>query len=259
MKIIYRLFIVFFCVSNAVLAADFDATVGLSPRLQLSLPVSGVVKTVNVSAGQRVTKGDEMLALDPVPFHAAKTYAQSSLTIQQSLLSESLRDLKQQQELYERTVLATVELENAELRVKRDKAAVENARAQLAEADYELAYSRLLAPFDALILSVEVNPGQSINNALQSKTLVTLVRQGYYVAEFYVPVDSLDKFKVGQTVTVTLEGKPNPGVVSSISYEPLQASGDNAKLNAGLFMIQAGFTAVDNAMHIGRKAKVHID
>jgi multidrug resistance efflux pump len=139
------------------------------------------------------------------------------------------------------------------------QAKVDEIRAQLAEADYELAYSRLLAPFDALILSVEVNPGQSINNALQSKTLVTLVRQGYYVAEFYVPVDSLDKFKVGQTVTVTLEGKPNPGVVSSISYEPLQASGDNAKLNAGLFMIQAGFTAVDNAMHIGRKAKVHID
>jgi RND family efflux transporter MFP subunit len=256
MKIIYWLLLfVFSTVSNIVQAADFDASVDLSPRLQLSLPVSGVVKTVNVTAGQRVAEGVEMLALDPAPFNAAKTYAQSHLTIQQSLLSESLRDLKQQQELYERTVLATVELENAELRVKRDKASVETAKAELAEADYELAYSRLIAPFDALILSVEVNPGQSINNALQSKTLVTLVRQNHYQAKFYVPLETLEKLQIGQMVTVNMDANSYQGIISSISYEPLQSSSDKTSR----YLIQAGFTAEKKFMPIGEKVKVHID
>jgi RND family efflux transporter MFP subunit len=256
MKIIYWfLLFIFSTASNIVQAADFDATITLPPRLELSLPVSGVVKTVNVTAGQRVTRGDELLALDPVPFNAAKTYAQSRLTIQQSLLTESQRDLKQQQELYERTVLATVELENAELRVKRDKASVETAKAELAEAVYELDYSRLVAPFDALILSVEVNPGQSINNALQSKTLITLVRQNYYQANFYVKAEALDTLQVGQPVTVNAEGENYKAVISSISYEPMQSSGGNS----GMYMVLAGFTTEKKTIPIGVKATVHID
>jgi RND family efflux transporter MFP subunit len=255
MKIIYWLFIVISGISNIAQAADFDATVDFSPRLELSLPVSGMVKTVNVTAGQRVVKGEELLSLDPVPFKAAMTYAQSRLTIQQTLLSESLRDLKQQQELYERTVLATVELENAELRVKRDKASVENAQSQLDEAVYELTYSKIVAPFDALILSVEVNPGQSINNALQSKTLISLVRQNHYQARFYASAEALEKIKIGQTATVTTEGEGYQAVISSISYEPLQRSGDDGSR----YMIQAGFTSEKKSMPPGVNARVHVD
>jgi len=236
-------------------AADFAATIDLSPRFVLSLPVSGVVKVVNVSAGQRVAQGEQLLALDPDPFTVAKKLALSQVNVAQIALKESLRDLAHQQELFDRTVLAAVDLENAQLRAKHDKAQLENAQAKLAEADYALSYSKLVAPFDALILSVEVNPGQSISNVLQSKTLVTLVKQGLYQASFYVPGKALEKLAVGQSVTVNIESKAYPGEISTISYEPVQASGDNA----GLFIIRTSFTAMDKAMFIGRKAEVHIE
>lgn len=256
MKTIYCSLLIVICgACGATYAADYDATITLSPRLELSLPVSGVVKTVNVTAGQRVSKGDELLALDPIPFNAARTYAQSRVTVQQTLLVESLRDLKQQQELFDRTVLASVELENAQLRVKRDQAILENAQAQLAEADYALSYSRLTAPFDALILSVQVNPGLAINNALQNKTLVTLARQGHFQAGFYVPVELLEKISSGRLVTVDVGGERYQGTVSSISYEPQQGNGDETSR----YMIQAGFTSVNKSMSIGHKAKVHLD
>ena len=178
MKIIYCWFIFFLSqVWSIAYSVEFDAIIDLSPRMEFSLPVSGVINKVNVTTGQRVHKGDEMLSLDPVPFIAAKARAQSGIEVQKASLVESQRDLKNQRELYDRTVLATVELENAELRVKRDQALLENAKAQLAEADYAVAYSKLNAPFDALIVAVEVNEGQSISSALQSKTLITLVKQ----------------------------------------------------------------------------------
>jgi multidrug efflux system membrane fusion protein len=221
----------------------------------LSLPVSGVVDVVNVRAGQRVAQGEQLLALDPEPFIAAKKLAQSQVSVAQIASKESIRDLDHQQELFDRTVLAAVDLENAQLRAKHDKALLETAQAKLVEADYALSYSKLVAPFDALILSVEANPGQSISNVLQSKTLITLVKQGHYRASFYVPGEALEEFTIGQSVTVNIDSKAYSGEVSNIGYEPVQASGDNA----GLFMIQASFTAVDKAMFIGRKAKVHID
>jgi len=256
MKTAYWLpFFIYISLSNAVHAADFSATVDLSPRFVLSLPVSGVVDVVNVRAGQRVAQGEQLLALDPAPFIVAKKLAQSQVSVAQIASKESFRDLAHQQELFDRTVLAAVELENAQLRAKHDKALLENAQAKLAEADYALSYSKLVAPFDAVILGVDVNPGQSISNALQSRDLITLVKQGHYQASFYVAGEALEKLTIGQSVTVTTESKAYQGEISNIGYESVQTSGDNT----GQFMIKASFTAEDKAMFIGRKAKVHID
>lgn len=257
MKIIDRPAYLLFATLTAFAAhaADFDATVDFSSRFELSLPVSGQVQTVKVTAGQAVAQGDEMLVLDPAPFKAARAHAQSRVNLRQTILSESQRDLKQQQELYDRTVLATVELENAQLREKRDRAALEEAQAELADAEYELAYSRLIAPFSALVLSVETNPGQSISNALQSRTLLTLVRQGLYQAVFYVPAAALENLTIGQKATVNLQARAYPGTISGISYEPQPVTDERA----GLYKIQAEFTSQDKTILIGRKAKVHID
>jgi RND family efflux transporter MFP subunit len=256
MKMIFRLLLVVYCcIGTNGYAADYDAVIDLSPRHELSLPVSGIITSLNVTAGQRVSRGDELLALDPVPFQAARTYAQSRVTVQQTLVTESQRDLQQQQELYDRTVLARVELENAELRVKRDVAVLENAQAQLAEADYGLKYSKLIAPFDALVLSVLVNQGQSINNALQSKTLITLARQDHYQAIFYVPAEELEKFSIGQAVTVNSDGKKYPAKISSISYQPLKKDTIAEKT----FTIACGFVVRGQALAVGTSASVNLD
>lgn len=256
MKTFYRLILLLtFSISSITYAANFEAVIDLSSRHELSLPVSGVIKTLNVTAGQRVNKGDEMLSLDPVPFSAAKTYAQSRVTVQQTLLTESQRDLHQQKELYDRTVLAMVDLENAELKVKRDKAVLENAKAQLSEAEYALSYSKLIAPFDAIVLSVDVNQGQAINNALQSKTIITLVKQNYYQAQFYVSADGLEKLTVNQAVTVSSRGKQYVGKISRINYQAMSQD----KFKDKPFMVTAAFRVQHRSLKIGEAASVSVD
>lgn len=239
--------------SSVTFAADYAANVSLSSKVELSLPVSGVVKTLKVRAGQQVSKGDELLSLDPVPFTAAKAHAQSRLTVQKTLLTASQRDLEQQRELYDRTVLASVELENAELREQRDRANLEAAKAQLAVADYRLSYSKLYAPYDAIILSVDVNQGQSINNTLHSQSLISLARRGHYLASFTVPMSELDKLRVDQPVTIKVAGKTYQGKVSSIDYR-IADSGEGRGM-----AVTAGFMTEDAMMLVGQKARVHIE
>jgi len=243
------------CLSATAYAEGYDASIDFPPVHELSLPVSGVIKALHVTSGQRLSKGDEMLALDPVPFDAARSYAKSRVTVQQTLLTESERDLQQQQELYDRTLLARVDLENAELRVKRDRALLENAQAQLANAEYELAYSKLISPFDALVTSVHVNQRQSINNSLQSKKLISLVEQGKYLAKFYVSADELGKFSIGQGATINSRSKDYPGKVSSIVYSAIDQTSNEEKP----YLITAVFTTQDQRMPVGQRASVHID
>lgn len=239
---------------NPVFAAEYDALIDLPRGVALSLPVSGMIKTLNVVAGQRVAQSELMLLLDQTPFTAARDFAESGVTVQQTILQESLRDFNNQQELFDRTVLSSVELEDAELRVKRDKAHLKNAQAQLDVANYELSYSQLTAPFDALILSTHVNQGQSVNNAVTSKTLVTLVARGYYLARFKVAVAAFDALQIDQSVTVRSQGEAYQGKIRGIMIEPVKAGAENNRQ----YIIEAGFASDKKLLPVGSKATVEI-
>lgn len=254
MKVIYGMtLLVSLLASSVVSAADYEGRVSLSPELELSLPVSGLVETLEVSAGQQVSKGDELLSLDQAPFTTAKTRAQSRLTVQKTLLTQSQRDLEQQKELYDRTVLATVELEDAELREKRNRANVADAQAQLATANYMLSHSKLEAPFDAIIMSINVNQGQYVNNSLQGMTLISVARQGHYQTRFDVPLAKLDTIKIDQPVTIKVAGKDYPGKVSSIDFRAVDGSEGNG------VAVAAEFIAKDAMVLIGQRASVDIE
>ena len=56
--------------AHTVVAADVPVVLYWSQRVELSPPVSGIVQTVNVEAGQQVKKGQVLLSLDNVAFQA---------------------------------------------------------------------------------------------------------------------------------------------------------------------------------------------
>lgn len=245
------------CLCINVYAEEFDAVIDYSPRVELSLPVSGIVDKVTVSAGQQVKKGEIMISLDQAPFKADRELMQSHVTFQQARLTESTRDLKHQQELYDRTVLSSVELENAELRVKRDSALLASARARFARADYDFSVSQLRAPFDASVMTVSVNEGQAINNAFQSKTLISLVRQGYYVARFNAAAGQLEKLKIGMPVKVVTSDARYPAKISAVVYQ--RVNKDTGINNEATYSVEAGFLTEGDSMPVGKKASVVIE
>ncbi len=251
----YLLIVTLLVSCKNIYAAEYDSEITLPRGIELSLPVSGVIKTLDVVAGQRVDEGDVMLMLDQTPFEAAKVYAESLVAVQQTLLQESLRDLNNEQELYDRTVLASVQLENAELKVKRDKANLKNAEAQLDVTNYELSYSKLTAPFSSLILSVHVNQGQSVNNSIESKILITLVRRGHYLASFTILADAFDEIQIDQPVTVRSQDESYQGKISGILIEPAKAGGEHNTL----FRVEASFVSDEKLLLIGKKVSVEIN
>lgn len=231
-------------------AINFDAVIDLPPRIELSMPVSGIVNKVAVSAGRHVRKDELLVALVEAPFRAEVDLMQSRVDLQQAKLDEAVRDLRHQQEMYDRTVLSTVDLENAQLRVKREKATLAGARAELALANISYRNSRLTAPFDALVLSVDVNEGQALNNTMQSKSLVSLVMLHRFDARFNVTAEQLDGLEVGKPAKVIIGKKQHPAEITAIFH---------GSAGSGAYMVTAGFTADGNMVTVGKKAVVVIE
>jgi RND family efflux transporter MFP subunit len=235
-----------------VVAASFDATVSFARRVELGLPVSGVVATVGAHTGARVTKGQLLVALDETPFQAAVEQARGALARASADRDEAVRDHKTMKEIYDRQLASTVELDNARLKIQRTEGALAQARAALKQAQVDLARSRITAPFDALVLDMRVHVGSSVVSTVESRPVVVLAAQGEYLAAARVPAAAVDTLTAGQGASVTVAGKAYAGRVQTVGLEPV---GDKSG-GEPLYPVTVAFDAPDVVLRAGQSARI---
>ena len=203
-------------------AADVPATLQWSQRVELSTPVSGVVKAVNVEVGDLVKKGQVLLSLDSTTYRASVAEIQSEITRLDAEAEEAKRDLDRVQELYERTIVSTTDLDQAKLRRIKSLSMLAEARARLRQDQKALEETSLRAPFDAVVILRQAEPGLSVASGLQPQMLLTLARSGEMIARMHLPSPQIDNLKTGQTVTVSVAGTSYTGKIKTLGLEPIQ-------------------------------------
>lgn len=207
---------------NILWAADIQATLQWSQRVELSAPVSGVVQSVMVGVGERVKKGQVLLSLDSTPYQAKVTGNQSEITRLTAEMEEAKRDLERIQGLYERTVVSTTDLDQARLRWVNSQSLLAEARSRLRLNRKSLEDSSIRAPFDAIVVQRQAEPGMSVAAGLQPQTLLTLARSGEMIARSYLPSSQMDKLKTGQKVEINIAGARYAGSIKTLGLEPVK-------------------------------------
>lgn len=208
----------------AVLAAPPACAEGLegvldwSQRVELSLPVSGVVARVLVQPGQEVRQGESLLVLDPVLFQARVAEARAELDRFTEDEAEARRELARVQELYARTVSSTTELDAAQLRHARARAGLAAAQARVERTRRLLADSELRAPFDALVLERHVEPGMAVAAQCQPATLLTVARADEMLAVASLPAAQALGLRLGDSARVSLGGTELAGVIKALRF-----------------------------------------
>lgn len=201
-------------------AEDVPGTLQWARRVELTTPVSGQVMEVPVQANDRVRKGQVLLRLDPRGFQAQVERAQASLDRAIPAYEEARREMERAQELYDRTVLSNHELELARIALAQADAERRAAQAALTQAQLDLEYSVIRAPFDGIVVQRNAEIGQTVVARLQPPVLLVLAEAGRMVVRMDVNRVQLSKLALGQAVSVTVEGKQYEGVVTNIALEP---------------------------------------
>lgn len=143
-------------------------------KVELTTRVSGVVDEVLVKPGQRVKKGAVLLRLDKTVLQARFDEATAEHARAQADEADAKRDLDRAEELYNRTVSSTTELDAATLRHVRAQAAVSVAQARRTIAQKNLSDAELKAPFAGVVSAVPGAPGTVVAADCQPKPLVIL-------------------------------------------------------------------------------------
>lgn len=213
---------ILFLLPQTVLAADAPAILQWSHRVELSVPVSGVVQSVNTNVGEQVKKGQVLLAMDSAIYRARVAENQAAITRLTAEAAEAKRDFERVQELHARTVVATAELDQAKLRLTRTEAMLAEAQASLRQQQKMLDDTLVRAPFDAVVVMRQAEPGMSVAAGLQPQILLVLARAGEMLARLHLPAAQIETLKVGQLVTVVVAGQNYDGKIRALGLEPVR-------------------------------------
>lgn len=197
-------------------AAELPTRLDWSGRVDLAVPVAGVVQIVEVRPGQVVKKDALLAALDLTPYKAGVAEARADLDRLSEEDADARRDLDRVKELYARTVASTTELDAANLRMARASSGLASAQARVERARWQLAVAELRAPFDLQVLSRQAEPGLVVANQCQPTVLFSVARADQLLARVELDAGQAAALTIGAGVELLANGREHKAHIQSL-------------------------------------------
>jgi HlyD family secretion protein len=250
--------------AEAIKTRDLEAIVSASGKIQpkrlvnISADTSGRVVDLAVNEGDRIKKGQFLLQIDPKSLRtrvdsgaASLQAAEGSLDqLRQSVetaraqLDQAQKTAARQKDLWNQQLTTRESLEKADNDVvvaisavhEREKtvtsqaARIDQERAGLESARYDLSKVRIESPIDGIVTRRNIQEGETavigtMNNA--GTVLLTLADMSVIQAEVEVDETNIPNVSLGQTAKVTIDALPDrtfKGHVSEIGNSPIQST-----------------------------------
>lgn len=213
-------------------AGQAEGTVEWVQRVELGMPVSGVIAEVHVVPGQTVAAGDPLVSLDRREFVARRDRRRAEHRHAEVLLDEARREDERAAEMYDRTVLSDYERNQARIALAAAQAQLAQAADELSLATLALERSRIRAPFDARVLWVDAAPGQAVVSELASRPLVIIADDSRMRVRFAVTAEDMAVLQPGERIVVRRDDRQLQAQVDFVGYEPLDGTGAGVRYPA---------------------------
>ena len=216
------LFIGYFVTSITWAQVTTEGSIDFHKRVELKSLVKGTVSAIHAEVGQRIVAGAVVVELDPTSQQAKLTIADAQVKQRQIELDVAEAFFERQNELFDRGSLSLTMYDEAQNAVLVARAKMAEARARHALARHQLVLTKLRAPFDAIVLSVNVHSDSRVHPDWQvNRSLAVLASDGDYVARFEVPVSERKRLVSAGKANISVEGKVYPAMVTVPSLDPV--------------------------------------
>ena len=126
--------------------------------------VNGLIDAVHYTEGQRVSKGDPLVDIDPRPYHAMLLQAQGALERDQNVLAQAQMDLERYRAAWARNAIAKQILDDQEKLVLQDEGTVKNDQGTVQYDQIQVDYCHITAPIAGRVGLRLVDPGNVVQS-----------------------------------------------------------------------------------------------
>jgi HlyD family secretion protein len=201
-----------------------NGTIAARVTVQVGSQVSGRIQTLLVDFNSEVKHGQVLAKLDAELFRAAVEQARANLAAAEGTLVKARAQADNATKVLSRTralvahdLVAGADLDKAEADAASGagdtaaaRGAVEQARAALRQAQTNLGYTTIVSPVDGVVISRNVDVGQTVAASLQAPTLFTIAQDlARMQVHTNVPEADVGKLRAGMKVTFTVDAFPD--------------------------------------------------
>lgn len=204
--------------------ASANGTLNPVMLVNVGTQVSGTVRKWHADFNDRVTAGQVLLELDPALYQAQARQSEASLASAQSQLKLAEANLVRNRELFRQEYVSRQELDTSIQASEAARALVAQVRAQVDKDRTNLAYTVIRSPVGGVVVSREVDIGQTVAASFQTPTLFKIARDlsEMQIDSSYAEAD-IGNLRVGQSVVFRVDAFPNRsfnGLVRQVRLNP---------------------------------------
>lgn len=180
--------------------------------------VAARVVRVLVHPGQKVSKGDPVVLLDPTDFSLQRGEAQAEVARIQALIQNQQRVVERNQALVKRNFISQNALEDATTQLAALKQQLAGARSRLASIEHTGSKARVLSPLDGTVEKQIVSPGDFVN---VGDPLIQIISNQRLRAHLPFPESIAARLKPGLKVRLSTPTSPEEVTSTIRELKPL--------------------------------------
>jgi HlyD family secretion protein len=224
--------------TDAISRGDIEALVIASGTLNpvdvvdVSTQVSGRLAKVLVDFNSKVKAGQLVAEIDQSSFltrldqnQANYRSAQAALDGTRVTMESTKKKFERAQSLFEKNLISFEEKENSETQylsaeadLKSSEARLEQARSQLDSSKVDLSYTVIRSPIDGIVISRNVNVGQTVAASFQAPILFQIANDlSKMRVECSIDEADIGKVQEGQEARFSVDAFPNDNFIGKVS------------------------------------------
>ncbi len=236
--------------TDIVTTVTATGTIEPVTSVEVGTQVSGIISNIYVDYNSIVKAGQVIAELDRINLISELNSAQATLASAQSDLDYQEVNHKRYKNLYDKGLISSDDYEQAYLSYVKAQQTLIQQKENVKRAETNLGYATITSPIDGVVLSKEVEEGQTVASSYNTPTLFTIA-QDLTNMQVIADVDEADigEVKEGQRVTFTVDAFPDDtfeGQVMQVRQEAttesnvvtyevvISARNDDLKLMPGL-------------------------
>lgn len=268
-------------VERGLIVAEVMGTGTLEARTQSSISpkISGRIETIDVDQGQRVSQGDLLVTLDDKELQQQVAIAEANLESAQAAIirletdkktatatfSQAKKSYKRFEKLVRQQAISQDELDKATevlslatTGISRADAAISEGQKQLIASQKTLDYhnsrledSRIVAPFDGLIVSRSKEPGDVV---VPGSEILQLISTDQLWISAWVDETEMFKLAVEQPARIVFRSEPDTEFKGKVFRLGREADRETRE-----FIVDVDVLKLPNNWAVGQRAEAYIE
>ena len=175
-------------------------------KVDVGTQVSGIVDKIYVDYNSIVKKGQLIAEMDKVTLQAELESQEAQLASAKAEYDYQQKNYARSKVLFEKQLISDSDYESATYNYEKAKSAYEKSKADIVKVRRNLRYAVITSPIDGVVISREVEEGQTVAAGFETPTLFTIAKD---LTEMQVIADvdeaDIGQVREGQRVTFTVD------------------------------------------------------